>query len=165
MTSPPCPALVDLARLLALDEQVESGKFDAVVVDFPALRHTLDLLAALDAAARSLDRMFPERQPTMLDPFLRALSGAATDGEDVYERGRELLLRLSRLRGHAFGRGQRLACGWSSAPTRAHWRRPSARSPPSACSPTRRTPPSATVFCPMTRAPGPAPAAMTSERP
>jgi arsenite-transporting ATPase len=93
------PGVVDLARLLALHDQVESGKFDAVVVDFPALRHTLDLLAALDAAARSLDRMFPERQPTMLDPFLRALSGAATDGEEVYERGRELLLRLSRLRG------------------------------------------------------------------
>jgi len=93
------PGLVDLTRLLALDEQVESGKFHAIVVDFPALRHTLDLLAALDAASRSLDRMFPERQPTMLDPFLRALSGAASDGEDVYERGRELLLRLSRLRG------------------------------------------------------------------
>ena len=92
------PGLVDLTRLLALDEQVEGGQFDAAVVDFPALRHTLDLLAALDAAARSLDRMFPPRQPTMLDPFLRALSGAASDGEDVYERGRELLLRLSRLR-------------------------------------------------------------------
>ena len=93
------PGVVDLARLLALDDQVESGRFDAVVVDFPALRHTLDLLAALDAAARSLGRMFPPRQPTMLDPFLRALSGSASDGEDVYERGRELLLRLSRLRG------------------------------------------------------------------
>jgi len=93
------PGLVDLARLLALDEQAESGQFDAAVVDFPALRHTLDLLSALDAAARSLDRMFPPRQPTVLDPFLRALSGAAVDGEEVYERGRELLLRLSRLRG------------------------------------------------------------------
>src|SRR3989304_836795 len=54
-------------------------------------------LAARAAAARSLDRIFPPRQPTMLDPFLRALSGAG-DGEEVYERGRELLLRLSRLR-------------------------------------------------------------------
>src|SRR3990170_2130414 len=63
------PGVVDLTRLLALHDQVESGRFDAVVVDFPALRHTLDLLAALDAAARSLDRMFPPRQPTMLDPF------------------------------------------------------------------------------------------------
>ena len=92
------PGLVDLARLLALDEHIESGQFEAAVVDFPAVRHALDLLAALDAAARSLDRMFPPRQPTVLDPFLRALSGAAVDGEEVYERGRELLLRLSRLR-------------------------------------------------------------------
>jgi arsenite-transporting ATPase len=39
------PGLVDLARLLALDEQAESGQYDAAVVDFPALRHTLDLLS------------------------------------------------------------------------------------------------------------------------
>ncbi len=92
------PGLVDLARLLALEEHIESEDFDAVVVDCPALRHTLDLLAALDAAGRSLDRMFPPRQPTVLGPFLRALSGYSAAGEDVYEGGRELLLRLSRLR-------------------------------------------------------------------
>lgn len=91
------PGLVDLARLLALEEHIDSGAFDAVVVDCPALRHTLDLLAALDAAARSLDRMFPLRQPTVLDPFLRALSGSTGD-EDVYDTGRGLLLRLARLR-------------------------------------------------------------------
>lgn len=92
------PGLVDLARLLTLEEQVRSGAFDAVIIDCPAVRHTLDLLAALDAAARSLDRLFPPRQPTVLDPFLRALSGYSTSGEDVYEGGRDLLLRLSRLR-------------------------------------------------------------------
>ncbi|TET98280.1 MAG: hypothetical protein E3J29_03795, partial [Dehalococcoidia bacterium] len=92
------PGLVDLARLLALEEHIGSGSFDAVVMDCPALRHTLDLLAALDAAARSLDRMFPPRQPTVLDPFLRALGGYSTSGDDVYEAGRDLLLRLARLR-------------------------------------------------------------------
>ncbi len=88
----------DLARLLILEEHIESGDFDAVVVDCPAVRHTLDLLAALDAAARALERMFPERQPTVLEPFLKALSGYAASGEDVYEAGRDLLLRLARLR-------------------------------------------------------------------
>jgi len=92
------PGLVDLARLLVLEEHIASGEFDAVVVDCPALRHTLDLLAALDAASRSLDRMFPPRQPTVLDPFLRALSGYSVGGDDVYEGGREILLRISRLR-------------------------------------------------------------------
>lgn len=91
------PGLVDLARLLGLEEHISGGRFDVVIVDCPALRHTLDLLAAIDAAARSLDRMFPPRQPTVLDPFLRALGGA-TGGDDVYEAGRDLLLRLSRLR-------------------------------------------------------------------
>ncbi len=92
------PGLVDLAHLLALEEHIGSGSFDAVVVDCPALRHALDLLTALDPAARSLDRMFPPREPTVLDPFLRALSGS-TGGGDVYEAGHHLLLRLARLRG------------------------------------------------------------------
>jgi arsenite-transporting ATPase len=91
------PGCVDITRLLALEEQIDSGGFEVIVVDCPALRHALDLLAALDAAARSLDRMFPPRQPTVLDPFLRALGGSA-GGDDVYEAGRDLLLRLSRLR-------------------------------------------------------------------
>lgn len=91
------PGLLDLARLLALEEHIGSGGFDVVVVDCPALRHTLDLLTALDAAARSLDRLFPPRQPTVLDPFLRALGGSTT-GDDVYEAGRDLLLRLASLR-------------------------------------------------------------------
>jgi anion-transporting ArsA/GET3 family ATPase len=68
-------------------------------VDCPALRQTLDLLAALDAAVRSLDRMLPPRQTTMLDPFLRALGGYPIGGDDVYEAGRDLVVRLSSLRG------------------------------------------------------------------
>lgn len=92
------PGLVDLAYLLTLEEHLGSEDFQAVVVDCPAVRHTLDLLAALDAAARSLDGIFPPREPTVLDPFLRALSGYSSNGEDVYESGRDLLLRLSRLR-------------------------------------------------------------------
>ena len=92
------PGLVDLASLLSLEEHVESGDFDAVVVDCPPVRHTIDLLAVLDAAARALERMFPERQPTVLDPFLKALSGYSAGGENVYEAGRDILLRLARLR-------------------------------------------------------------------
>lgn len=91
------PGLVDLARLLELEAQIDSGEFDVVVVDLGALRHSLDLLAALDAASRSLERMFPERQATVFDPFLRALTGSA-GAEEVYENGRELLGRLARLR-------------------------------------------------------------------
>lgn len=91
------PGLVDLARLLALEEHIGGRDFDAVVVDCPALRHALDLLTALDAAVRSLDRMFPPRQPTVLDPFLRALGGYSTGGDEVYEAGRDLLLRLANL--------------------------------------------------------------------
>src|SRR3989304_26381 len=56
------PGLVDLTRLLALDEQVEGGQFDAAVPAFPPP------------------------------------PGGPAGGEEVYGRGRELPLRLSRLR-------------------------------------------------------------------
>lgn len=97
------PGLVDLACLLTLEEEIAGGEFDAVVVDMPAARHALDLLSALDSASRALGRLFPERAPTVLDPFVRALSAQATDGEAVYNAGRSLLLRLSSLRGDLSG--------------------------------------------------------------
>jgi arsenite-transporting ATPase len=92
------PGLVDLARLLELDDHLQGGGYDSVVLDLPAIRHALDLLSALDAATRALDRLLPERAPTMLDPFLRALSAQTSDGEAVYEAGRDILRRLSELR-------------------------------------------------------------------
>ena len=92
------PGLVDLARFLALEEHIAGEEFDAVVVDCPPLRHSVDLLAAVDAAARSLNQVFPPREPTVFDPFLRALSGSSVSGDEVYEGGREILRRFSELR-------------------------------------------------------------------
>ena len=92
------PGLVEIGCLLTLEERIESDEYDAVVVDLPAARHALDLLSALDSAARALARLFPERAPTVLDPFLRAFSAQANDGEAIYNTGRALLQRLSRLR-------------------------------------------------------------------
>jgi arsenite-transporting ATPase len=92
------PGLVEIGCLLTLEERIESDDYDAAVVDLPALQHALDLLSALDSAARALERLFPERAPTVLDPFLRALSTQANDGEAIYNTGRALLQRLSRLR-------------------------------------------------------------------
>jgi len=92
------PGLTDIGRLLEVEAWTDQGDFDVIVVDGPPLDHCLDLLAALDAAARWLDRLFPVRQPTVFEPFLRALTGVAPSADDVYEHGRELVLRLARLR-------------------------------------------------------------------
>ncbi len=92
------PGLGDLGRLLEIEAHVARDDLDLIVVDCPPTSHCLDLLAGLDAAARWLDRLFPVRQPTVFEPFLRALTGAAPSGDDIYEHGRDLLLRLARLR-------------------------------------------------------------------
>ena len=92
------PGLNDIGRLLEVEAWAGAGDFDLIVVDGPPLGHCLDLLAALDAAARWLDRLFPVRQPTMFEPFLRALTGVGPSADDVYERGRDILLRLARFR-------------------------------------------------------------------
>lgn len=92
------PGLADLSRFLALQERAAGGQFDLIVVDCPPLGVTLDLLASLDAVARWLDRLFPPRQPTVFEPFLRAISAYTPTGDEVYEGGRGLLLRLAGLR-------------------------------------------------------------------
>ncbi|HEU4758911.1 MAG TPA: ArsA-related P-loop ATPase, partial [Dehalococcoidia bacterium] len=83
---------------LELEGRIEGGAWDVVVVDGPVLAACIDLMAALDAAAHWLDRLFAPRQPTVFEPFLRALTAYASNGEDVYESGRDLLQRLARLR-------------------------------------------------------------------
>jgi arsenite-transporting ATPase len=92
------PGLGTVGRLLDMEDQTRDGELDVMVVDGLPLHQLLDLVAALDAAARWLDRMFPERQPTVFEPFLRVLTPYAPSGEEVYEQGRDLLLRLANLR-------------------------------------------------------------------
>ena len=93
------PGMNHVGRLLDLQSHVVSEKYDAVVVDGEPLSQVLDLPAALDAAARWLERLFAPRQSNVFEPFLKVFAGDyATAGEDVLERGRELLGRLAALR-------------------------------------------------------------------
>ncbi len=92
------PGLGSVGRLLDVEAHAGEGEFDLIVLDCPPLAYCIDLLAALDAAARWLDRLFPVRQPTVFEPFLRALANYGPSADDVYEHGRDLLLRLARLR-------------------------------------------------------------------
>ena len=93
------PGMNHVGRLLDLKSHMASGRYQIIVVDGAPLAQFLDLPAALDAAARWLERLFAPRQSTVFEPFLRVFAGDyATAGEDVVERGRELLGRLADLR-------------------------------------------------------------------
>jgi arsenite-transporting ATPase len=92
------PGMNHVGRLLELEQLAATGDYDVIVVDGAALVQFLDLPPALDAAARWLDRLFAPRQGNVFEPFLRVFAGDyAEKGEDVLERGRELLGRLARL--------------------------------------------------------------------
>jgi arsenite-transporting ATPase len=93
------PGMNHVGRLLKLQTQLASGLYDAIVVDGAPLGQFLQLPAALDAASRWLERIFAPRQSNVFEPFLRVFAGDyATAGEDVLERGRDLLGRLGDLR-------------------------------------------------------------------
>jgi len=93
------PGMNHVGRLLELESFVDFGDYDVVVVDAAPLTQFLDLPPALDASARWLARLFAPRQANVFEPFLRVFAGDyASAGEDILERGRELLGRLARLR-------------------------------------------------------------------
>lgn len=93
------PGVNSLGRLLDLERQVREGWFDAVVVDAATLTQFLEVPGALDSAARWLERLFAPREQTFFEPFLRVFAGEyASTGDDVLERGRDILTRLANLR-------------------------------------------------------------------
>ena len=93
------PGINHIGRLLDLQALVEFGDYDAVVVDAADLSTFLDLPAAMDAAARWLDRIFAPRQSSVFESLAKAFAGDyATNGEAVFDRGRALLGRLAALR-------------------------------------------------------------------
>lgn len=93
------PGINHIGRLLDLEAMVESGDYDAIVVDAAVLTMFLNVPAAMDAAARWLDRIFAPRQSSVFESLAKAFAGDyATNGEAVFDRGRELLGRLASLR-------------------------------------------------------------------
>jgi arsenite-transporting ATPase len=93
------PGLNHVGRLLELEDRIASGDYDAIVLDGAPVAQFLELPPALDAASRWLERIFAPREQTLFEPFLRAFAGDyASTGEEVMDRGRELLERLSALR-------------------------------------------------------------------
>lgn len=93
------PGVNHLARLLELERLASSGGYDVLVLDAAEVGQFLDLPAALDAAARWLERLFAPRQQTLFETFGRALvADYASAGDEVFESGRALLSRLADFR-------------------------------------------------------------------
>jgi arsenite-transporting ATPase len=93
------PGMNHVGRLLEMEAYVDSGDYDAVILDAAPLVQFLDLPPALDASARWLERLFAPRQANVFEPFLRVFAADyASAGEEVLERGRALLGRLATLR-------------------------------------------------------------------
>ncbi len=93
------PGMNHVGRLLELEHEAKEGGYDVIVVDGASLEQFLDLPAALDAAERWLGRLFAPRQSNVFEPFLRVFAGEyASTGEDILDRGRDLLGRLADLR-------------------------------------------------------------------
>lgn len=93
------PGINHIGRLLELEALITSGDYDVAVLDAAPLTMFLDLPAALEAAARWLERVFAPRQSSVFEPFVRAFAADyANAGEDVFETGRALLTRLAGLR-------------------------------------------------------------------
>jgi arsenite-transporting ATPase len=93
------PGMNHVGRLLEMESYIDSGEYEAVILDAAPLVQFLDLPPALDASARWLERLFAPRQANVFEPFLRVFAGDyASAGEDVLEKGRALLGRLAALR-------------------------------------------------------------------
>jgi arsenite-transporting ATPase len=93
------PGINHIGRLLELEALISSGNYDVAVLDAAPLGMFLDLPAALESAARWLERAFAPRQSSVFEPFVRAFAADyANTGEEVFDTGRALLTRLASLR-------------------------------------------------------------------
>jgi len=86
------PGLDELTAILALEEEVATGLYDAVVVDCAPTGQTLRLLALPDVLDRYLERLYPVHQR-----LLRSIGLLGQGGPSSTRGGAALALALSRL--------------------------------------------------------------------
>jgi arsenite/tail-anchored protein-transporting ATPase len=81
------PGAEEVLALLAVRDQVASGRFDAVVVDCAPTAETLRLLALPEALGWYMDRIFPaqRRVARALNPLLTRSGTAAVPSDTVFE--------------------------------------------------------------------------------
>jgi arsenite/tail-anchored protein-transporting ATPase len=94
------PGAEEVLALLAVRDQVASGRFDAVVVDCAPTAETLRLLALPEALGWYMERIFPahRRVARALNPLLTRTGSAAVPSDTVFEAVQRLHGELAEVR-------------------------------------------------------------------
>ncbi len=93
------PGMEELANLLWITRNYESGKFDTVVVDCAPTGQALSLLSFPEAARWWIDKVLPveRRLAKIAGPVVRGLTGMPVPKKEVFDAAEELWARLAEL--------------------------------------------------------------------
>ena len=93
------PGMEELANLLWITRNYESGKFDTVIVDCAPTGQALTLLSFPEAARWWMDKVLPveRRLAKIAGPVVRGLTGMPVPNKPVFDAAEELAGRLAEL--------------------------------------------------------------------
>jgi len=93
------PGMEELANLLWITRNYESGSFDVVIVDCAPTGQALTLLAFPEAARWWVDKVLPveRRLAKIAGPVVRGLTGMPVPNKSVFDAAEELAGRLAEL--------------------------------------------------------------------
>jgi arsenite/tail-anchored protein-transporting ATPase len=93
------PGMEELANLLWITRNYESGNFDVVVVDCAPTGQALSLLSFPEGARWWIDKVLPveRRLAKIAGPVVRGLTGMPVPNKKVFDASEELLGRLAEL--------------------------------------------------------------------
>jgi arsenite/tail-anchored protein-transporting ATPase len=93
------PGMEELANLLWITRNYESGKFDTVIVDCAPTGQALTLLSFPEAARWWMDKVLPveRRLAKIAGPVVRGLTGMPMPNKPVFDAAEELAGRLAEL--------------------------------------------------------------------
>ena len=93
------PGMEELANLLWITRNYESGDFDVVIVDCAPTGQALTLLSFPEAARWWVDKMLPveRRLARIAGPIVRGITGMPVPKKEVFDAAEDLLTRLAEL--------------------------------------------------------------------
>ena len=93
------PGMEELANLLWITRNYESGDFDVIIVDCAPTGQALTLLSFPEAARWWVDKMLPveRRLARIAGPIVRGITGMPVPKKEVFDAAEDLLTRLAEL--------------------------------------------------------------------
>ena len=94
------PGMDEVGSLLWIAEHHDSGEYDVIVVDAAPTGETLRLLSLPEAARWWMEKVEPigRRISKLTGPMIQRLVGIPMPGDDVFDAGEDLFLRLEHMR-------------------------------------------------------------------